>query len=873
MAKLAAERLDRGADAIALYKAILDEDPARGRRARPLEKQAERDKDFATVAEVARAAHRARRRRHGAPRRSCRSSAASTPIGWPTTPAPPTWRRVLELSPGHAKALRVLRDSYLASNDFDGLEELYASQNDWEGLVEVLSTAADRATEPEAKVDLSFRAARILTDKLGARARLPLLRARALGAPRRRQRRRGARADLRERREVVAAARALRDAARRGAGRRREARALAPPRRRHRRAARRAGGRGPVGPRPTSSLPARSASTSSKRRRAPPSWELFVDAVAARLKKKKGVADEERRTLKAKLARLHATELGRLDDAISEYRRSSRKSPATKRRSPRSTGSFARRSPRRSALALRASRHAGRRRLARRDPRRVGEPRGRGLRRARARDRALSPRPRGRRRNELAARTLPRLLLAGGQRARGRRGHRSAPRDDRRRRARRARARARRHLPRSPLASPAQALEAAARALEAVPHDPRAVAMLDRLVALPETRAKAAELLEAEYAESGDARREAQALGVLLETTHRRRTPARALHHARRARRAPALVGRARVRRRRCARSPSFPPSSSSGIAPACSRRERLARPISPRPTAMPCAETPTFRRRSRSSSASAPPRCTTRSSAIPRARRRTSSASSRDAGQRARLHAPEADPHQRRELGRARGALRAGRQGHDRSAAPRRAAQRGRPHLRRDHRRSRQGHRLLRAHPRARVRCTRTRPARSRSSTSAKGAGKARRAPRAPPRDRDAGRDRRPQAAARPDRSRSAPRAARALSATSKRCCGSTSDIPRRARARRAAPRHRQPAHARGRILEAVYDARDEIRDLVRVLEIRLEGADDDDGGASSCGASPACATSACTTTRARSTPSRGSCRSSPTTSPRAIA
>src|SRR6185369_9680932 len=69
------------------------------------------------------------------------------------------------------------------------------------------------------------------------------------------------------------------------------------------------------------------------------------------------------------------------------------------------------------------------------------------------------------------------------------------------------------------LSKPAKALQAAARALKAVPHAPRAVALLDRLISLPETRAKAAELLESEYAESNDARRRAQALGVLLETS------------------------------------------------------------------------------------------------------------------------------------------------------------------------------------------------------------------------------------------------------------------------------------------------------------------------------------------------------------------
>ena len=69
------------------------------------------------------------------------------------------WRRVLALQPGHAKALRVLRDSYLAVGDYDGLTELYAQNDDWEGLVEVLSGAADKATDPQLKVDLSFRCA------------------------------------------------------------------------------------------------------------------------------------------------------------------------------------------------------------------------------------------------------------------------------------------------------------------------------------------------------------------------------------------------------------------------------------------------------------------------------------------------------------------------------------------------------------------------------------------------------------------------------------------------------------------------------------------------------------------------------------------
>src|SRR5271165_4696038 len=48
------------------------------------------------------------------------------------------WRRVLAIQPGHAKALRVLRDSHLAVGDYDGLAQLYAQNQDWEGLVDVL---------------------------------------------------------------------------------------------------------------------------------------------------------------------------------------------------------------------------------------------------------------------------------------------------------------------------------------------------------------------------------------------------------------------------------------------------------------------------------------------------------------------------------------------------------------------------------------------------------------------------------------------------------------------------------------------------------------------------------------------------------------
>ena len=133
-----------------------------------LEKQAERDKDFATVAEVL------ERRATVAPDDATRLAVLQK-LGsvysdrlQDHTKAMSAWRRVLGIQPGHAKALRVLRDSLVAMGDYDALTELYGQSNDWEGLVEVLSGAADKATDPDLKVDLSFRSARVFEDRLGA---------------------------------------------------------------------------------------------------------------------------------------------------------------------------------------------------------------------------------------------------------------------------------------------------------------------------------------------------------------------------------------------------------------------------------------------------------------------------------------------------------------------------------------------------------------------------------------------------------------------------------------------------------------------------------------------------------------------------------
>ncbi|HWO10803.1 MAG TPA: hypothetical protein VNN80_15020, partial [Polyangiaceae bacterium] len=171
LARLASERLGRGDDAARIYRQILDGDPSNSTALASLERQAERSKDWATLAE---ALERRAEQTDGAQQKMVvlqKLGGVYADQLNDQAAAARTFLRVLDLSPGHARALRVLRDGYLKSGDFDGLESLYQSQNDWEGLAEVLSTAADRAEDPKVKVDLSYRAARIYADRLAQPAR------------------------------------------------------------------------------------------------------------------------------------------------------------------------------------------------------------------------------------------------------------------------------------------------------------------------------------------------------------------------------------------------------------------------------------------------------------------------------------------------------------------------------------------------------------------------------------------------------------------------------------------------------------------------------------------------------------------------------
>lgn len=171
MAQLAAERLSKVDESLEYYREVLSIDPTRVEVLDRMEKHAERSKNWTTLAEVL------EKRLQQMPEDETRlpvlqklGGVYADHLDKPEE-AIGTWRRVVEVQPGHPRAMRVLRDAYLKASRFDDLEDLYRSQKDLEGLAEVLSTAADRNKEAAERLDLSYRAAKVYEVDLGQSAR------------------------------------------------------------------------------------------------------------------------------------------------------------------------------------------------------------------------------------------------------------------------------------------------------------------------------------------------------------------------------------------------------------------------------------------------------------------------------------------------------------------------------------------------------------------------------------------------------------------------------------------------------------------------------------------------------------------------------
>jgi tetratricopeptide (TPR) repeat protein len=545
MAKLAAERLDMGAQAVALYKKVLDEEPSSAGALDALEKQAERDKDFATVADVL------ERRVAVAPDDVTRLSvlqklgAVYSDRLHDHAKAMSAWRRVLQSQPGHAKALRVLRDSLLAVGDYDGLSDLYAQTNDWEGLVEVLSSAADKAADPQLKIDLSFRCASIYVERIGAPERAFRAYERVLSVRPDDARAASALVPLYEKDEkwgrLPALYEVLLDKAEDVEGKlplldklvkvtghqlQDRASAYAWARKAY-----------DVAPGRDGAL-----DVFEEAARAAGQWQGFVDALSARLssgesqgaepgtragkkKKKKdrdngdGARRDELRALRAKLAEVYAREMGRLDEAIVAYRalvEEDEGDDVAVQTLDRILREADRREDLRWLFQVRVDRANTAHKLellgewAMLEEEAFGAP-----------DRAIAL---YRRTLEIvpnhgaALRALARLLRSQGD-AQGAVEVLAIDRDHKSGADRAVREAEMARLFLESLHKPEEALAACERALELVPNDPAAVQVVEQLLPIPETRARAARLLEGTYERTGAFARQAEVLQVLVATT------------------------------------------------------------------------------------------------------------------------------------------------------------------------------------------------------------------------------------------------------------------------------------------------------------------------------------------------------------------
>ena len=517
MAKLASERLDRGAEATALYKKVLGEDPSAVTALDAMEKQAERDKDFATVGDVL-------ERRVTLATDPQAKLAVLLKLGAIYTDrlhdhsgARNAWKRVLELSPGHAKALRVLRDTYIAAGDYDGLTALYAASADWEGLAEVLSSAADRATEPDTKVELSYRAADVYADKLQAPERAHRAYERVLVVRADDQRAAAALVPLYEKDEKWARLPALYEVLYAHAdsdeaklallhklidvcGQNLQDRAAAF---NHARRAYQ------LAPDRTDAL-----SSFEKAARASVDWGAFVVTLEARLKSKA----PDTRLLRAKIAETYATELGRVDEAVEAYRtliEENEDDDTTVLTLDRILRSADRREDLRWLFELRVTRAKTAQKIqllnewATLEEDVFSSPESAtGIYR---RILQIVPQHGG------ALRALARLLNTAGD-SQGAAEALETDRDQREGAERAAREIELARLYMGPLKRPSDALAAATRALELVPNDRRAIDVVEELLAVGDTRARAAVLLDGIYGAANKFAHQAEVLEVMIAT-------------------------------------------------------------------------------------------------------------------------------------------------------------------------------------------------------------------------------------------------------------------------------------------------------------------------------------------------------------------
>ncbi len=169
MARLAAERLGDSRLAIEIYNTILvDAGPDHPETLVALASLYEREKRFVALAEILERQIAALTEQN----KTKESIALLEKLGQvyadrlgSAQVAAEQWKRILDLEPNHAKALRTLRELYATAGDFAGLEQLYARLGQQEELVDALLGIADRLDDRTRRLPLVERAAQLAQER------------------------------------------------------------------------------------------------------------------------------------------------------------------------------------------------------------------------------------------------------------------------------------------------------------------------------------------------------------------------------------------------------------------------------------------------------------------------------------------------------------------------------------------------------------------------------------------------------------------------------------------------------------------------------------------------------------------------------------
>ncbi|MCA9582680.1 MAG: tetratricopeptide repeat protein, partial [Myxococcales bacterium] len=166
-AVLAGDRLKRPGDAIRLWKEVVAQDPEVREGYDELQRLAEAEQDWATLAFALQGA--AERTPEPDERQALRWRLATVQAEYVGDPeaAIAALAELLDENPGHLRAQRLLREMLVARKDWDGLFALGTSQDAWEGIADVLGQTAEQAEDVGTRVDLSLRAAQVYEEKLG----------------------------------------------------------------------------------------------------------------------------------------------------------------------------------------------------------------------------------------------------------------------------------------------------------------------------------------------------------------------------------------------------------------------------------------------------------------------------------------------------------------------------------------------------------------------------------------------------------------------------------------------------------------------------------------------------------------------------------